>query len=490
MATVEVQERQRLLIGGEWVEASDGRTWESSGPLDDEPSFAVAAASRADVARAVEAAAAAFPSWSTSAPGGRRSLLNAAAGLLEERAEEIAGLMTAETGGTFGWGMFNVQLAAGMLREAAAQAYGAVGEVIPSDIPGVLALGVRQPAGVVGALAPWNAPVILGVRAVAMPLAYGNTVVLKASEECPRVHAAIARVLVDAGFPAGVVNLLVNEPSDAPDVVDELIAHPAVRRINFTGSTRVGRIIAEKAGRHLKRVLLELGGKAPMVVLDDADLDEAAAAANFGAFFHQGQICMSTERIVVDQSVADDLCGRLAERASALVVGDPREASTQIGPMINAAALERVSGLVDDARSHGASVLCGGSADGLRYSPTVLSGVTPSMRLYGEESFGPVVTVVPVSGVDEAVRVANDTEYGLAGAVFGADVPRAFDVARRLETGICHVNGSTVADEPQMPFGGVKASGFGRFGGRAALEEFTELRWITVGGPEGRHYPI
>jgi benzaldehyde dehydrogenase (NAD) len=199
---------------------------------------------------------------------------------------------------------------------------------------------------------------------------------------------------------------------------------------------------------------------------------------------------MSTERIVVDQSVADDLSSRLSDRASSLVVGDPREPSTQIGPMINAAALERVSELVDDARSHGADVLCGGSADGLRYTPTVLSGVTPEMRLYGEESFGPVVTIVPVSGIDEAVRVANDTEYGLSGAVFGQDVPRAFDVARRLETGICHVNGSTVHDEPQMPFGGVKASGFGRFGGRAALEEFTELRWITVGGPEGRHYPI
>jgi benzaldehyde dehydrogenase (NAD) len=490
MATVQIEEPQRLLIGGAWVDAADGRAWESSGPVEELGSSSVAAAGREDVRRAVEAAAAAFPSWSASAPGGRRSLLNAAAALLEERAEEIAGLVTAETGGTFGWGMFNVQLAAGMLREAAAQAYGAVGEVIPSDLPGVLAMGIRQPAGVVGALAPWNAPVILGVRAVAMPLAYGNTVVLKASEECPRVHAAIARVLVDAGFPAGVVNLIVNEPSDAADVVDELIAHPAVRRINFTGSTRVGRIIAEKAGRHLKRVLLELGGKAPMVVLDDADLDEAAAAANFGAFFHQGQICMSTERIVVDRSVAEDLCSRLADRASSLVVGDPREPSTQIGPMINTAAVQRVSELVDDARDRGASVLCGGSADGLRYAPTVLSGVTPEMRLYGEESFGPVVTVVPVSGVDEAVRVANDTEYGLSGAVFGRDVPRAFDVARRLETGICHVNGSTVHDEPQMPFGGVKASGFGRFGGRAALEEFTELRWITVGGPEGRHYPI
>ncbi|HET8755423.1 MAG TPA: aldehyde dehydrogenase family protein, partial [Solirubrobacteraceae bacterium] len=406
------------------------------------------------------------------------------------RSEQIAAVMTEETGGTFGWGMFNCSLAAGMLREAAAQAYGLIGEVIPSDIPGLLAMGVRQPVGVVAGRAPWNAPVILGTRAVATPLAYGNTVVLKASEECPRTHAAIASALSDAGLPAGVVNLLVHEREDAGPVVDALIEHPAVRRINFTGSTRVGRIIAEKAGANLKRVLLELGGKAPMIVLDDADLDAAVAAAGFGAFFHQGQICMSTERIVADRTVAGDFGARLAEKASALVVGDPRSPETQIGPLVNEGALRRVSELVDDARGKGADILAGGSADGLFYAPTVVAGVTPEMRLYAEESFGPVVTVVAVDGVDEAVRVANDTEYGLSAAVFGRDVPRAFDVARRIESGICHVNGATVHDEPQMPFGGVKASGWGRFGGRAALDEFTELRWITVGGPEGRHYPM
>jgi acyl-CoA reductase-like NAD-dependent aldehyde dehydrogenase len=386
--------------------------------------------------------------------------------------------------------MFNCSLAAGMLREAAAQAYGLIGEVIPSDVPGLLAMGVRQPAGVVCGIAPWNAPVILGTRAVATPLAYGNTVVLKASEECPRTHAAIASALEDAGMPPGVVNLIVNEPADAAEVVEALIAHPAVRRINFTGSTRVGRIIAEKAGAHLKRVLLELGGKAPLIVLPDADLDAAAAAANFGAFMHQGQICMSTERIVADQSVVGDFARKLAERAGALVVGDPRDPETQIGPVVNEGSLRRISELVEDARGKGAEVLAGGSADGLLFAPTVLSGVTPEMRIYGEESFGPVVSIVPVDGVDEAVRVANDTDYGLSAAVFGQDVPRAFDVARRIESGICHVNGTTVHDEPQMPFGGVKASGFGRFGGRAALDEFTELRWITVGGPQGRHYPI
>jgi benzaldehyde dehydrogenase (NAD) len=324
---------------------------------------------------------------------------------------------------------------------------------------------------------------------VATPLAYANTVVLKASELCPRTHAAVVRALEDAGLPPGVINLITNAPENAADVVDELIAHPATRRINFTGSTKVGRIIAEKAGRHLKRVLLELGGKAPMIVLRDADLDRAAAAASFGAFFHQGQICMSTERIVADRAVADSLASKLAERAGALPVGDPRDPGTAIGPMVNAAAVERVAGLVSDAVEKGAQALSGGEPDGPFFPPTVVSGVTPEMRLYGEESFGPVVAVVAVDGPDEAVRVANDTDYGLSSAVFSENVPAALELAQRIESGICHVNDTTVHDEPQMPFGGVKASGFGRFGGRAALEEFTELRWITV-QETPRQYPI
>jgi acyl-CoA reductase-like NAD-dependent aldehyde dehydrogenase len=262
-----------------------------------------------------------------------------------------------------------------------------------------------------------------------------------------------------------------------------------VRRINFTGSTKVGTIVATKAAQHLKRTLLELGGKAPFVVLADADVDEAAAAANFGAFMNQGQICMSTERIVVDRAVADDLAAQLVERASGLAVGDPRAPETQIGPVVNAAAAQRVRELVDDAVAKGARVLCGGEADGLLLAPTVLADVTPEMRIYHEESFGPVVTMVAVDGADEAVAVANDTEYGLSAAVFSRDVPAAMDVARRIQSGICHVNGSTVHDEPQMPFGGVKASGWGRFGGHAALDEFTELRWMTV-QEGGRHYPI
>ena len=261
--------------------------------------------------------------------------------------------MTEEVGGTFGWGMFNCDLASRMLREAAAQAYSVVGEVIPSDVPGSLAMGVRQPAGVVVGMAPWNAPVILATRAVATPLAYGNTVVLKASEQCPRTHAAVVRALVDAGLPAGTVNLIIHAPDDAPDVVDELIAHPAVRRVNFTGSTRVGKLIALKCAEHLKRCLLELGGKAPQVVLPDADLEAAADAASFGAFMNSGQICMSTERIVADRSVADDLGAKLAERAGKLTTGDPRDQGTMIGPVINDASRERVLELIEDAQGQG-----------------------------------------------------------------------------------------------------------------------------------------
>ena len=382
MTTVEL-EQQRLLIGGEWMEASGGGTFERSDPLTGDTVTRAAAAGREDARRAVDAAAAAFPAWAATPAGERRALLNAAADKLMEAAPDIAAAMTEEVGGTFGWGMFNCDLASRMLREAAAQAYSVVGEVIPSDVPGSLAMGVRQPAGVVVGMAPWNAPVILGTRAVATPLAYGNTVVLKAHEQCPRTHAAIVRALVDAGLPDGTINLIIHAAEDAPDVVDELIAHPATRRVNFTGSTRVGRLIGIKCAEHFKRCLLELGGKAPLVVLPDADLEAAAEAASFGAFMNSGQICMSTERIVADRAVAGELGAKLAERAGKLTVGDPREQSTMIGPVVNDAARERILELIEDARAKGAEVLTGGDADGNLITPTVLANVTPEMRIYG-----------------------------------------------------------------------------------------------------------
>jgi len=488
MSTVQAQE-QRLLIGGEWVDADGGRTFEKNDPFTHEPTTIAAAAGTEDADRAVSAAAAAFPEWAATPPAKRAELLNAAADRLMERAPQIAQTMTEECGAVFGWGMFNCDLASGMLRAAAAQADLPGSEPIDSAVPGLEAMAARQPVGVVVGIAPWNAPVILATRALATPLAYGNTVVLKASEECPRTHAAVAAAINDAGVPAGVVNLITNAPGDAPAVVEALIANPKVKRVNFTGSTKVGRIIASKAAEHLKRTLLELGGKAPMVVLPDADLDEAVNAAGFGAFMNSGQICMSTERVVVDRSIADELGQKLAAKASALPCGDPRDEGTAIGPVINDAAVERIRGLLDDAKSKGARVLAGGGIDGSVVQPTVLAGVTPEMKIYYEESFGPIACIVEVASADEAVEVANDTEYGLAAAVFSRDVDAAMDVARRIESGICHINGSTVHDEPQMPFGGVKGSGWGRFGGEAALDEFTELRWLSVQSGE-RQYPI
>jgi acyl-CoA reductase-like NAD-dependent aldehyde dehydrogenase len=424
---------------------------------------------------AAEHAAAAFPDWSALGPNARRSLLNRAADELEARADAFVEAMAGELRASEPWARFNVMLGSGMVREAAALTTQITGEVIPSDKPGLLSLALREPAGVVLGIAPWNAPVILGCRAIAAPLACGNTVILKASERCPRTHALIAEAFAAAGFPDGVVNLVTNEPARAAEVVGALIDHPAVRRINFTGSTHVGRIVARRAAEHLKPILLELGGKAPLIVLEDADLDEAVRAAAFGAFMNAGQICMSTERIIVVEPVADEFARRLAEKAESM----PAPA---IGSQVDETAEANVRQLIDDALAKGARAIASEPA-------TVLEGITPGMALYRDESFGPVVGIIRVADEEEAIRVANDSEYGLSAAVFTRDAARGLRVARRIRSGICHVNGPTVHDEAQIPFGGVGASGYGRFGGKAAIEAFTELRWITIAGEPG-HYPI
>ena len=479
----------QLLIDNEAREATAGNSFTRLNPMTNGEATKAAAATEADARAAASAAAAAFPAWSKTGPGERRALLLKAADLLEARTADFIDRMTRETGATPGWAGFNVFLAAKMLREAASMTTQISGEVIPSDIPGSFAMAIRQPVGVVLAIAPWNAPVILGIRSIAMPLACGNTVVLKASELCPATHHLIGEVLKDAGFPAGVVNIITNAPDDAHEIVETLIAHPAIRRINFTGSTRVGRIIAQAAAPHLKPVLLELGGKAPMIVLDDADLDAAVDAAAFGAFMNQGQICMSTERLVVDEKIADAFVGKLAAKAARLTAGDPAKGDVVLGSLVNADAIKRLTALLEDATAKGATLAAGGGMEGTIMQATVLDNVDSSMRIYQEESFGPVVAVIRVDGEEEAIRVANDTEYGLSAAVFSRDVGRAMGVASRIESGICHINGPTVHDEAQMPFGGVKSSGYGRFGGKAAIDEFTELRWMTIqNGP--RHYPF
>ncbi|ASR09859.1 salicylaldehyde dehydrogenase (plasmid) [Rhizobium leguminosarum bv. viciae] len=477
-----------LLINGADRAASGGRTYDRIDPFTEKLASRAAAASLDDAAAAVNAAAAAFGAWSKTGPGQRRAILMKAADIMDSKVGEFTQLMIEETGATAPWAGFNVMFAANILREAGAMTTQISGEIIPSDKPGTLAMGVRQAAGVCLAIAPWNAPVILATRAIAMPIACGNTVVLKASEQCPGTHRLIATALTEAGLPAGVVNVITNAPEDAPEIVAALIAHPAVKRVNFTGSTKVGKIIAETCGRHLKPALLELGGKAPLVILDDADIDGAVNAAIFGAFMNQGQICMSTERIIVDEAVADQFVAKLAARASQLPAGDPR-GHVVLGSLISLDAAKKMDELIADATAKGAKLVAGGKRSGTVVEATLLDHVTPEMRVYSEESFGPVKPIIRVSGEEEAIRIANDSEYGLSSAVFSRNVQRAMAVAARIESGICHINGPTVHDEAQMPFGGVKGSGYGRFGGKAAIAEFTDLRWITV-EDSAQHYPF
>jgi acyl-CoA reductase-like NAD-dependent aldehyde dehydrogenase len=478
-----------LLISNRDVPATGGASFERKNPMTGQVATRAAAASVADATAAVDAARAAFPAWAALGPNARRGLLLAAADALQKRAGDFTAAMATEIGATAPWAGFNVFLAAGMLREAASLTTQVAGEVIPSDQPGCLAMSMRKPVGVVLGIAPWNAPVILGVRAIATPLACGNTVVLKASETCPATHRLIGDAMREAGLPPGVVNVITNAPADAGAVVVALIAHPAVRRINFTGSTKVGRIIAKLAAEQLKPVLLELGGKAPLIVLDDADLDEAVAGAAFGAYMNSGQICMSTERIIVDEKIADAFTAKFKAKVSTLVAGDPAAGKTPLGSVVDQASADKVQALIDDAVKKGGRLHAAAAAKGTLLSAAVIDGVNPAMRIYAEESFGPVTTIVRAKDEAEAIRIANDTEYGLTSSVYSRDIARAIRVAEQLDAGMCHINGATVHDEAQMPFGGTKSSGYGRFGGKAGIAEFTELRWITIATQPAR-YPI
>jgi benzaldehyde dehydrogenase (NAD) len=463
--------------------------FERINPITNETASKAPAMTPAEAAAVAERAAKGFTGWSATGPTARRALLMSAAVALEARKDEFVRAMMAEIGATAGWAMFNLMLAAGMIREAASLTTQIGGEVIPSDKPGCLALALREPVGVILGIAPWNAPIILGVRAIAVPLACGNSVILKASELCPRTHALIVEAFASAGFPEGVVNIVTNAPKDAGAVVCALIDHAAVKRINFTGSTAVGRIIAKRAAERLKPCLLELGGKAPLIVLEDADLDEAVKAAAFGAFMNQGQICMSTERIIVVEAVASEFVKRFAAKAKSMPTGDPREGKTPLGAVVDRKTVLHVNSLIDDATGKGATVVAGGKADTVLMPATVVDGVSAAMNLYREESFGPVVGIIRAKDEMDAIRLANDSEYGLSASVFTRDTARGLRVARQIRSGICHINGPTVHDEPQMPFGGVGASGYGRFGGKAGVDQFTELRWITIETQSG-HFPI
>ena len=479
-----------LFIDNEPQRASEGATFERLSPVNGEIVTIGAAANPQDAVAAIDSAQKCFSAWSQSGPGERRALLLKAADELEKSLDEFVSAMKSEIGAGELWARFNVALAANVFREAAAMTTQIQGSTIPSDKPGTLSLTVRQPVGVVLSIVPWNGPVVLAARAIAYPLMCGNTVVFRASETSPKTHALVAEAVYAAGFPAGALNFVTNDPRDAPEVIEAMIAHPAVRRVNFTGSTHVGRIIAESCGRHLKPSLMELGDKSPIVVLDDADINSAVNATVFGAFLYQGQICMTTERVIVDAKIADRFVERLVEQVAHLTVGDPRsQAECALGPVIGKGAVDRLNMLLDDAVSNGALVSIGGRADNALMAPTVLDHVRPGMRIYSEEAFGPILQVIRVQTADEAVAVANDTEYGLSAAVFGTDITRALGVAMQLQTGSVHVNGSTVANDAQAPYGGTKASGWGKFDSKSVIDEFTELKWVTIEQPS-QQYPL
>jgi benzaldehyde dehydrogenase (NAD) len=464
--------------------------FERINPITGEVASSAAAMKAADIAPIAARAQQGFGAWSKLGPNARRAVLMRAADAMLAKKDQFTAAMMAEIGATAGWAMFNLMLATGMVREAAALTTQIAGEIIPSDHEGTIAMALREPVGVILGIAPWNAPIILGVRAIAVPLACGNSVILKASETCPRTHSLIIEAFAEAGFPEGVVNVVTNAPEDAGEVVGALIDAPEVRRINFTGSTAVGRIIAKRAAEHLKPVLLELGGKAPMLVLEDADLDEAVKAAAFGAYMNQGQICMSTERIIVVESVADEFARLFKAKVETMPVGHPEAGNTPLGAVVDRKTVDKCYALIEDAIGQGAELLTGGETTHNVLMPAhLVDKVTPDMKLFREESFGPVVGMIRARDEAHAIELANDTEYGLSSAVFTRDTARGIKVARQIHSGICHVNASTVSDEPQMPFGGTKASGYGRFGGNAGIDSFTELRWITFETEPG-HYPI
>ena len=484
MSTVEQSVKEgQLYIGGEWVDSAGGATFDDLNPFDGDVVARIAAGTREDANRAVETAAAAFAEWSQSPPAARQAIFLKAADILESRAEDIATWLTRETGCTFGFAMFQLHFVPGLFRQAAALGYMPMGEVIPSDT-GAFSMGLRRPLGVVGAIAPWNAALILSARSIAAPLALGNTVVLKPSELSPYVGGLLwGEIFAEAGLPAGVLNIVTHAPGEAGAIGDELVENPAVRCVNFTGSTETGRRLAEAAGRNLKRLVLELGGYNPLIVLADADLDYAVNATAFGAFLHQGQICMSARRIIVERPIADEFTKRLTEKTKGLKVGDPNEQDTIIGPLINESALDMVKSRVEEAVSKGAKVLAGGEAVGSAFQPTLLADVPEDSDFAKIETFGPVASIEVVDSPEEAVQRANATSYGLASGILTSDTDRGLALAQQIEAGIVHVNDQPVGDEPQMPFGGVKDSGLGRFGGTAAIHEFTDLHWITVSKP-------
>jgi len=479
----------KMYINGEWVESVDGTQFDDFNPYTGELFARMANGGKEDSRKAIEAAAAAQPGWAAVPPTQKRNLFLKAADILERRKEEFIKLLAEEVGGALPFGMFQVTLGPNFLREAGSQVHRVNGKIIPSETEDCLAMVMRQPAGVVAGISPWNAPVVLSLRAVCFPIAYGNTVVLKPSNESPVTGGVlIAQIFEEAGFPRGVLNFISNGPGRSGEIGDEFVTNKTVKRITFTGSTDVGRRLAEQCGRNLKKITLELGGNDPLIICKDADLDYAVNATVFGRFMHQGQVCMNSKRIIVDKSIIEDFTEQLVKKVSGLKTGDPKNTETIIGPLINKWQLDLLTKQVEKAVSEGAVLHCGGKSEGLCYYPTVLSNINEEMSIFNQETFGPVASVIAAENEDDAVRLANKSDYGLSAGVITPDLNKGLYIAEKVESGVFHVNDSSLGDECHAPLGGTKDSGWGK-NGVEALDEFTEVRWVTI-QRKNRHYPI
>jgi vanillin dehydrogenase len=466
------------FIGGKPIqEISDGKFVDVLNPADQRPFGRVLMGSPEQMRMAIDAASAAWKTWEKTVPAEREQILLRTADALESARNEVTEILIGEAGSTFGKAQFEISTTVDILRSAAGEARRVNGDVIPSAIPGMISLAIRRPLGVVAGISPFNFPLILSTKKICLALAAGNTFVLKPSEETSLLGLKIAAVFESAGLPPGVLNVV---PGDGPTLAPVLFADPRVKLISFTGSTEVGKLVAVECAKHRKKVLLELGGKSPLVVLKDADLEYAVATACFGIFIHQGQICMAGSRIIVEAPIYESFVERFVVKARTLKVGDPHDPHTVIGPLIRPSQCELIDLKIRESVAQGARVVTGGTFQGSFFAPTVLADVTNKMSVCRDELFGPVAAVIRADDADHALALANDTAYGLSSAVLTNDLQLAMRFALELEAGMVHVNGPTVHDEPTAPFGGVKDSGSGREGGHWSMDELTEVKWITI----------
>lgn len=477
----------KQFIGGEWKEGRSGRKVAITNPFDNSTITEVILANKEDVNEAYETAKAAQKEWAATPKDEKIKVIENAMRILEENKEEVIHMLIAESGSSTLKANIEVGAALGIMNEAKSFPNRMEPVVLESHFPGKENHVFRKAAGVVGIIAPFNFPFHLSMRSIAPAIATGNAVVHKPDlQTAISGGAIIAKIFEMAGLPKGVFNLLI---TNTAEIGDSFIEHPIPRVISFTGSTPAGRHVGAVTGKNLKRVALELGGNNPFIVLKDADIDQAVNAATFGGFLHQGQICMSINRIFVDQSVYKEFVEKMVAKVSSLPYGDPKDPKVIIGPIINEKHINSILELVESAKKEGATISLEGKREGNVITPFVISDVTNDMTIAKNEIFGPVVTIIPFEKEEEAIELANETEFGLSSAIFSSSIEKGFEFAHKIDSGMTHVNDQTVNDEPEVPFGGEKSSGLGRYNGEWALEEFTTMKWISVQNGK-RAYPF